>query len=525
MTSGKSDVIVVGAGHNGLTAACYLARAGLKVLVLEAGEHIGGMTNTHTIFPQAPQHKLNLCSVDATLIRGTPVVADLQLQRFGYQEVELDPAWAVLDPDGGSIALRRDPNKTAADIRRFSAPDAEAFLDFANLLQAYFDILGPLYSTNPVRPEARALFATAGAGIRHIGKLGRIASVLSMPAVQFLDERFQHPLVKGLLASMVTCVTSLINPGSSLPLTAWGWYQRYGNARIIGGTGMLPLALSRCLAESGGQIRTSARVEELLVRGDKVCGVRLAGGEELMADSVITACDPHQALNKLLPAGTLPQHLQKRVAHISSSKSTVGFKIDMAFSGRLDMSRHQAWRKDNVDLRKPILCQGAFEQQVHAAQEVAAGRVPDFLPYTITIPTAVDPSQAPEGQDTVYIYASPMPFNPAESWDDLAKRGGDAVLKDAAQYYEGIAELELARRVEPWPGIQERTLATNGSWHHVDIGYTTMGPLRPALGFAGYRTPVPGLFLTGAGTHPGSGISGMPGVLAARTVLKTMRKR
>lgn len=523
-SSTEPDVIVIGAGHNGLTAACYLARAGLDVLVLEASDEIGGMTNTRSSLPEAPEHRLNLCAIDATFIRASGVVEDLGLHRFGYRERLVDPAWAVVDPDGGSIALWRDPRRTAAEIRRFSRRDADAFLEFSRLLDAFLDVAGPLWFTNPVRPEPRAVLATAWSGIRNVGRMIEIPGMFSASGAQVIDERFRHPMVKGLLASMASVVAPVNSAGTGMPLTVWGWYQRHGNARILGGTQGLPLALSACLAAAGGRIRTSSRVDALLVRGDQVRGVRLADGEELRASTVVAGCDPHQTLTRLLPAGTLPERLERRAAHISSSKSVVGFKVDMALSGRLEMSRHHAWRDDDVDLRTTILCQGTFDEQVNAAEQVAAGRMPDFLPYTITVPTAVDPSQAPEGQDTVYIYAAPVPFSPPEPWNVLGKRASDAVVQDAGQYLDGLGELEIARSVEAWPGIAERTLATNGSWHHVDIGLMHMGPLRPAIGLAGYRTPVGGLYLTGAGTHPGSGISGMPGKLTARTVLKVLRK-
>ena len=167
MTSRPLDVIIIGGGHNGLTAACYLARGGLSVLVLEGDTQIGGMTTTRAVIPEAPDHRLNLCAIDVTLthLLGR-VVAELGLSAFGYREIGLDPGYACLDADGGSFAIWRDPRRTADEIRRFSGQDADSYLDLVRLADAALDIAGPMLLTNPTRPSGRSLWSAARSALR-----------------------------------------------------------------------------------------------------------------------------------------------------------------------------------------------------------------------------------------------------------------------------------------------------------------------------------------------------------------------
>jgi len=198
-------------------------------------------------------------------------------------------------------------------------------------------------------------------------------------------------------------------------------------------------------------------------------------------------------------------------------------KIDMAMSGQITMKRHNTWRKDGLDLRIPVLYQGSLEQQLIANQNVRRGGLGEFTPYAATVPTALDPTQAPKGQDTVWVWAMPLPYEPTVPMDVYSKSVQATVLSDLGRYYDGLEGLEIGRHVETWVDLQERTRAPMGNWAHVDFQLFRNGPLRPARGFS-HRTPVDGLFITGAGTHPGPGISGIPGQLAARAVLKSFRR-
>lgn len=307
----------------------------------------------------------------------------------------------------------------------------------------------------------------------------------------------------------------------------WGFTHTTGTGRVVGGTGALPAALERCLTQHGGRVMTSARVAEVLVSNGRVTGVELADGRRLHAQVVVASCDPKLTIEQLLPKGALPDRMVRRAGHIPTTlKAATGIKVDMAFSGKLELPVHQAKRTDGVDLRKPYVFRGTFDQALVAPARAAAGELPEFIPIAVYIPTAVDPTQAPEGQDTVYIWGSGVPHTPRESWETLAETAGNMIVSDIATYLDGVEQLELGRWIEPQPDLAKRVnLSENGSWMTVDMSPFSTGPFRPMHGLGGYRTPVDGLFLSGAGTHPGAGVQGTSGRNAARAALRTRRRR
>jgi phytoene dehydrogenase-like protein len=259
------------------------------------------------------------------------------------------------------------------------------------------------------------------------------------------------------------------------------------------------------------------------MHADKAVGVRLATGEELRARAVVAACDPKQALDRMLPPDTLSPRLRSRVRSIPTEGSA-SLRVDLALRGRVSLARHEKWRDDGLDLREPYIWRGSYEEQKAAARSAARGQLPAMFPYIATVPTSTDPTQGPEGQDSVYLYASRLPLDPIEPWEQLEERAVKQLLADVALFYDGIEELEIGRWVETPPKMTERTNATDGNWQHVDFQMFRAGPLRPALGLAGYRTPVPGLFLSSAGSHPGCCVSGVQGRLAAKSVRTFLRK-
>lgn len=521
-TATSSDVIVIGSGHNGLVAACYMARAGLDVLVVEAADWIGGATSTAALVPEAPNHKINPCAVDIVLLRGSTVVADLELERFGYRDVNVDPAYVGLDPEGASIAFWRDPRRTAEEIRRFDRSDADAYLEFARTVDAAVDVLLPMLLTHPTRPAAKNLLAAAARGLRHPRRLAEVAHWFTASAPEVIDEWFRHPMVKGPMAMM----TGIAGPpitvdGMAANLLFFGFIQRLGVGRAVGGTQALPDALVRCLEAHSGRVRTAAPVASLLTSGERVTGVRLEDGEELTARAVVASCDPHQTLTRLLPPGILSDKLAARAEHIPTDNLGAAYlKVDVAASAHLKLRRHEAWRGDGLDLRIPGAFIGSLEEMVTAYEQATAGILADPLPFAGVVPTSTDSSQAPAGQDTLYLWVGWAPRRPTEPWSTLVSSAGKALVSHAAQYYDGLETLEIGRWVESPEDFVDRVRAPHA--YHVDLSVLRNGPLRPAAGFAGYRTPVPGLFLSGAGTHPGPSVSGVPGQLAARTVLKTL---
>lgn len=197
--------------------------------------------------------------------------------------------------------------------------------------------------------------------------------------------------------------------------------------------------------------------------------------------------------------------------------------MNVALSGRVDMSKHKKWRGDGIDLRQACNCYHTFEQSLEAARACVRGQVPDAIPGLAQVTNSFDPSMSPEGKDLWWFWTGLTPSFPEDCWDVARKKITDSIIKDADQYYKGVEDLQVAVRPLVLPDIEERFWAIDGSVYHVDPTLSRFGPNKPVAGFAGYRAPVEGLFLTGSGTHPVAGISGMPGQNAARTVLKDLR--
>ena len=524
MRNGKpADVIVVGAGHNGLVAACYLAKAGHDVLVLEAAEAIGGCTTGGAVVEGAPDHMFSPGANDIITMRASTIEADLQLARHGFTQIEIDPVYVALGPEGTSIAFWRDPARAAEEMRRYSRSDADAYLELARIGEAAAGAMVPALTMNPARPPTGSLRRIAGTVARNPREMAIVASLATASAAQVIEERFRHPVVKSAMAMLAAFGGPIQLDGSGVNLVVPALVKRFGLGRPVGGMGSLPSALERCLTASGGRVRTSAPVESLLTSGGGVAGVRLAGGEEIRSRAVLTACDPRTALTELLPAGTLPSRLETRARHIPTlNAGAAHLKVDVALKGRLTLPAHQARRSDELDLRVPGHLIGSYEEILGAYVGAGQGKLANPMPFVGIIAAAADPSLAPEGEDTLYVWSGWTPLRPHESWDALAGRAAAELLEHASLYYEGIEDLEIGRAVEAWPDLAGRTRVPDGNIMHVDGGLLRQGPLRPALGLGGYRTPVQGLFLTGAGTHPGGSVSGIPGQLAAEVVIEDL---
>ena len=517
-----TDAIVIGAGHNGLTSACYLAKAGLDVKVLEASERVGGMTSTNPVIEAAPDHLCNEGAMDVSLFRTSTVGSDLGLHGFGLREIEVDPIYAFLDAEGPSLCFWRDAEKTAREIRRFSRRDAAAYLALSNALDKAVDVAVPYMNSHPLRPAAGELVKGLARAVRHPRGLGPLGSLMSASLAEVIDESFEHPMVRGPLAAIVP-FAPIEQDGTGWALIYFGLIQRFGVTRFAGGTGAITDALERCLLAAGGAVRTSAAVESLIVGGDRVAGVRLESGEELRARAVVSSANAKSTLLELLPRGTLSERLERRAGHIpTAGTGATSWQANVAFSGRLELTRHMEWRDDDVDLRVPGLCWASFEHHVEAWARCAKGLAPEPLANIALIPTAADPSQAPEGQDVLWLWTGIAPVDPHGGWESIGPTVEQTAIADAAKYIDGIEQLEIGRRVMTPPDLEKRFRAPDGNVYHVDPTSLRFGPLRPAAGFAGYRTPVPGLFLGGASCHPSAGICGVPGKLAAREVLKDL---
>jgi len=519
-----ADVVVVGSGHNGLVAAAYLAQAGLDVLVVEASPTAGGMTSTNP-FPGHPEYTMNEASIQASLFRTTTINDDLGLARkFGLKQTVIDPAHFQLAADGSSLGLWRDPRKTADELRHFSKKDAVALLELYEVIDAAVEIGLPLMQTNVTRPELPAIFKALKGVAKNRKQLVNIGRWMASSQMEAVEESFEHDMIR---APMLTGLPFMPFDAdmSGWSLIYLGVLSKYGVAMFHGGTGAFPRALIASIQSNGGRVITGAPVEQIVMTGQRATGVRLTNGREIVARrGVLTACSPRTTLTRLLPAGVLNHKQQNAADHIPTRKRGIAdAKINVALSGRVDMSKHEKWRGDGIDLRLACNCYHTYEQAAEAARACVRGQVPDAIPGLAQVTNAFDPSMSPEGKDLWWYWTGLTPSYPEKGWDVARKEITDSIIKDAEQYYRGVESMQVAVHPLVLPDIEERFWAIDGSVYHVDPTITRFGPNKPVAGFAGYATPVPGLFLTGSGTHPVAGISGMPGQNAARTMIKQFR--
>lgn len=524
-TPKEADVVVVGSGHNGLVAAAYLAKAGLDVLVVEASATAGGMTSTNSFAPEAPEYTINEASIQASLFRTTTINQDLELAtRYGLRQTVIDPAHFQLAADGSSLGLWRDPNKTAAELAHFSKKDARALIELYEVIDAAVEIGLPMMQTNVVQPEIKSILKAAKGVAKNRKQLISIGRWMASSQTEAVEESFEHDMIRAPL------LTSLPFMPFDADLSGWsliylGVLSRYGVAMFHGGTGSLPKALISVIRDNGGDIITNSPVEELIIEHNRCTGVRVRGGAEIRARrGVLTACSPKTTLTRLLPRGVLEPKKQNAADHIPTRKRGIAdAKVNVALSGRIDMSKHEKWRGDGIDLRIACNCYHTYEQAKEAARSCVRGHVPDAIPGLAQVTNAFDPSMSPAGKDLWWFWTGLTPSFPEEGWDVARKKITDSIIKDADEYYKGVEDLQVAVRPLVLPDVEERFWAIDGSVYHVDPTISRFGPNKPVAGFAGYRTPVEGLFLTGSGTHPVAGISGMPGQNAARTMLKQFK--
>ncbi|ACB53626.1 zeta-carotene desaturase [Crocosphaera subtropica ATCC 51142] len=536
------DVIIIGAGHNGLVCAAYLLKAGYQVLVLEKRAVPGGAATTEEAMPkEAPGFKFNLCAIDHEFIHLSPVIKELELNRFGLEYLYCDPVVFCPHPDGKYFLGHRSVEQTCANIAQYNPQEAQRYREFIDYWQQIVNALIPMFNAPP-----KSIIDIAGG--YNINALKDVLNVVGSPnkaldfvrtmltsAEDLLDEWLTEPWLKAPLARL-SAELGMAPSQKSLAIGAMMMSLRHnpGMARPRGGTGALVDALVKCVRHYKGVVLTEQTVEKVLVDNGKAVGVRIANGKEYRAKhGVISNIDAKRLfLNLVDPADIdsadpkLRHRLDKRI--INNNESLL--KIDCALSEPLKFEQYN--HQDDY-LIGSILIADSVEQVETAHHEAARGRIPDQDPSMyVVMPTQLDPSMAPEGKHTLWIeFFAPYQIAGAENtglngtgWTDTLKNQvADRVLEKLADYSPNLKHSVIARRVESPAELGERLGAYRGNYYHVDMSLEQMVFLRPLPEIANYKTPIKGLFLTGAGTHPGGSISGMPGRNCARTFLKSQK--
>jgi phytoene dehydrogenase-like protein len=519
------DVAIVGAGHNGLAAACYLAEAGSRVLVIEAREKVGGMASSGNLIAEAPQHLIHPCALDLMSLRVHPMMPqELQLERHGFRQVEMSPGYVYLHPDGSSLVFGRSAAQTAAEIRRFSARDADEFVSLMKLVDAFIDVAIPMMRVDPAQRNLGAKWQAFRAMFRNRALKPELMALIGSPAYTSIMERFEHPVTQSALCCLLGAAGPITGEATGIYFALLGFIHRFGLGRAVGGMQTLSNALAARLRELGGEIMLDAPVAEILARDGVARGVRLKSGEVVEARAVIASIHPKMALEMVTP-GALDRRTLTRVALApANGHGASPLKVDVALSGQVGYRRHEAMRPDGLSLRKSVLLIGTADAVLDNFRAAARGEVSP-LPYMwITAPSAVDPGQAPPGQDVAYLYPVAMPVEPREGWDAIRAAVGQQVIDHAAQYMDGLGEYEIGRRIEAAPDLAERLNVHRGCVVHIDTSPARSALMRPAAGLGGDTLPVAGLFLGGAGVHPGGGINGLPGRIAARRVSRYLAR-
>jgi phytoene dehydrogenase-like protein len=523
--AGDYDVVIVGAGHNGLVAGCYLARAGHRVAIVERGDKVGGMTSSGYLIPEAPQHMVTPCAVELIFLRFTGIIEEFDLAKHGLRTVDPDPSYAYLHPDGSSIAVFRDPRRTAEDMARLSAADGKAYLEFSKVLEALAEFGRPIMERDPGRPfKLGALLKLIRAGVRNRRLRAELENLAAGTADQIACEWFEHPASIALLTGIAAGAGPLDEDGNATAYMIFAMLHSVGVGKPIGSMQSLSNALAAAYEKLGGQLLLDSRVAEIVIEEGRTRGVRIEDGRLIRSDIVIATPDPKTTFNMATP-GAIERRLAVRVEHAPTGRSNVlPFLANVAMAKPLRLKRHQDLRHDGADLNKACGLIGTPEEVRRSFDFARRGEMPERVAVSVTPLSNHDPTQAPAGQSVAYIYLPAAPVVARDGWDTLKPRLMRSLIAQIGEFYEGL-ESEIGRFVEAPPDRAKRLNVSHGCVTHIDFGALRSGNKRPAYGLGGADPVVPGLFLGGAGIHPGGGVTGLPGRITAERVVRYLKKK
>ncbi len=520
------DAIIIGGGHNGLTAAAYLARAGRKVLVLERRHILGGAAVSEEIYPG---FTYTVCSYVVSLLR-PEVIRELNLPRHGLEILPLESAFVPM-PDGNYFAYWPDHASTREEIKRHSLRDADAYDEFNQMMYRMAFAVKPILGMIPpdiAAPGLDGLRTLVELG-QHVRRLGEkdfyaLSKLMTMSVADLVDEWYETDVLKALtsLNGIIGTLLGPRSPGTAYVLlhhymgeldgafTAWG-FQR-------GGTGGVSQAIASAARGFGAEIRCNMPVAQVIVKGRQAVGVALESGEELRARVVVSSLDPRRTFTQMLDPKLLPADLLESIRKFKFRGSSG--KVNLALDG---LPRFTA-------MPDPALLQGMIEISPsvdyleRAYDDAKYGEFSRRAYMDIILPTMLDPTMAPPGKHVMSIFVQYAPYHLNGGWSE-AKRAafGDAVINTLAEFAPNIKDLILHRQVlTPWD-LEQTIGLTEGNIFHGELTLDQLFFLRPAAGWADYRTPLRGYYQCGSGTHPGGGITGANGRNAARVILRHLK--
>jgi phytoene dehydrogenase-like protein len=525
------DIIIIGGGHNGLVAACYLAKAGLKPLVLERREIVGGAAVTEEIYPG---FRCSTLAHSAGPL-SPRIIKDLQLERHGLEIIRPEVRVIALNKDGHSICIYNDAARTASELERISAHDAGSYPKFEKSFARIGHVLVPLLAMTPPtieKPAAGELWhlGKVGLAFRGLGKKDsfRLLRWGPMAVADLVAEWFETETLRACVAArgIFGAFAGPWSAGTSAGLlwqAATDGHAAGASSFVKGGLGALTQALAKAAQEAGVEIRTGVEVAAINVNEGQATGVVLASGEEVSARAVVSNADPKTTFLKLIdPIDLDPNFLTKMRNYRSTGAAA---KVNLALSAlpaipALNDSGDTARLSGRIHIGPDIdYLERAFD----------AAKYGDYSPQPymdITIPSLSDPSLAPQGAHVMSIFVQFAPYKLKDGdWNSRREEFGDTVVNLLCDYAPNLKELIVARQVITPLDLEQKYGLSGGHIMHGEQSLDQMFTFRPLIGWAQYRTPIGGLYLCGAGTHPGGGATGACGLNASREIIKDLKCR
>jgi phytoene dehydrogenase-like protein len=516
-TDARYDCIVIGGGHNGLVCAAYIAKSGRSVLVLEAAEQVGGAAVTHEF---APGYRVSSC---AHLLHLMPqaMIKELDLATHGLRLANDAMPTTALSPGGAPLALGVGDGGALVGA---SSADALAYPGYIARLRRLARALQPIMASVPPRlgtdawSDRLALLRMAWT-VRSLGRrdMRELLRIIGMNVYDLLEEHFDTPLLKGALGFDAVLGTNFgpRSPGTVLTLL-YRLAAHDGSSVLtqpLGGMGAVSDALAKAATAAGATIRTGAQVRRISLHEDRVQGIELQSGQTIAANVVVSSCDPKTTFLGLLGSEQLDTGFVRRVNHLRTRG--LAAKLHLALDARPNFTALTADTLAGRLLIAPTL--ESIERAYNHAKYAEFSSEPIF---EISVPSVNDPSLAPAGKHVLSAIVQYAPYALAGGWEPQRQRFTDIAIDTLERYAPGLrASIRCAELLTP-PDIERRFRITGGHWHHVDLAFDQFFMVRPVPGAAQYQTPVAGLYLCGAGCHPGGGVMGTAGRNAARQVLK-----
>ena len=524
------DVIIIGGGHNGLVAAFYLAKAGLKPLVLERNQQPGGAAVTGEFHPG---FRCSLLAHAAGPLR-PEVMGDMQLARHGLKLITPECGTTALSPDGRALTLYNDTAAACRAVGMFSARDAQKYPEFEEALRKIGRVIGdalkltPPNIDDPSRADLWGMLQT-GQSLRRLGKkmMYRALRWGPMAAADLVAEFFETELLRAVIAARGIFGTALgpWSAGSSLVLLIRAGSDPHpaGSAYFaVGGMGSITQAMAAAAREAGVDVRLDAEVAEIRVKDGAATGVVLKNGEEIAARAIVSNADPRRTLLKLVDPLHLTPDFVMKLQNYRMAGSVA--KVNLALAG---LPKFTALNGDsgNAALRGRLHIGPEIDYLERAFDASKYGEFSRHPHLDFTVPTLTDPSLAPAGKHVMSIYVQYAPFKlKGADWESQRGPLGDTVIQTLSQYAPDLPGLVLGKQIITPQDLETNYGLTGGHIFHGELALDQFFTMRPILDWARYRTPIQNLYLCGSGTHPGDGLTGGSGANAAREILKEIRQ-